>query len=241
MSNKRYKTPINRQTQAKTTTGLNSLLWMFVGAIIAVMVGVFFYLSPLFDGFRNEVDVNPNIDVTPLPQETKPTTEYEFYEILPKRNFRTDGAELDSNATKSQTTNSQIDVVVQAPKSDNTQETKSKNTATEEDTTGGESSSIHKTQNTPSEVVKGDIHIQKNSHTYILQIRSYDNPEEADQKRAEVMMAGINAKVIRRVDDTTGIELYQVVSDVMNRETAIRASSRLRENGIDSLIIEQRH
>lgn len=235
MSNKRYKDPISRHEQTQTKTGLNSLLWMFVGAIIAVMVGVFFYLSPLFDGYRNEVDVNPDVKVTPLPQqETSSAADYEFYEILPNRNFANENIQLDKNHTNTSPDDVAVDVVVQAPK----QESEPDITVVEEDATYDEPAQT--TQEKP-DVSDGDIHIQKSNRTYVLQVRSYDNAQDADRKRAEVIMAGVDVKVVRRVD-STGMEIYQVVSAPMNsREAAMRARQRLSENGIDVLIIEQQH
>lgn len=89
------------------------------------------------------------------------------------------------------------------------------------------------------ESTSGNIEITAHKNTYILQIRSYDNPDEADRMRAEVMMSGIDARVIKRVDD--GMELYQVISNTMNsKEEALSASRRLSNNGIDSLVVEQR-
>ena len=83
-----YKAPVDRKTQERTKAGWQSLLWMFVGAILAVMIGVFLYLSPLFDGFRKEVEVNAPVEVAPLPQNTEKSNDYEFYEILPQRKFQ---------------------------------------------------------------------------------------------------------------------------------------------------------
>lgn len=230
MSNPRYKRPINRRDEANTKLGLASLLWMLIGAIIAVMIGVFFYLSPLFDGFSREVDVNPDAQVTPLPQDTPPTSEYEFYEILPKREFRGDTPNLeDSNDTAAVST--RIDAVVEAPK--HTKEQEAQITVVEEDETYDEPSPTS-TKN------EENIHIEASKRTYILQIRSYDNPEDADRKRAEVRMTGIEAKVVRRLD-IAGEELYQVVSNPTNsKEDIIKMRQHLSNNGIDALIIEQR-
>ena len=74
-----------------------------------------------------------------------------------------------------------------------------------------------------------------------MQIRSYKNAEEADKKRAEVLMAGIEAQVIR-TKDPSGVELYRVISTPMNsRAAAIEAERQLSESGIDALIVEQRY
>lgn len=237
-----HKEPVSRETQARTRLGLLSLLWMFVGAIIAVMIGVFLYLSPLFDGFRKDVDVNPEATITPLPQAPNKPNEYEFYEILPERDFKTsqsglgevpsvsdDEASQDSTATP-KTQARAVDVVVSA-KADDTQIT-----VVEEDETYDEPTA----NTTAQKIDEIQISSAQNATTYILQVRSYDNAEEADKKRSEVIMAGVDAKVVHRIDPS-GVSLYQVVSMPFNsRMSAIEAEQKLSNNGIDSLIIEQR-
>ncbi len=75
--------------------------------------------------------------------------------------------------------------------------------------------------------------------SYILQINSYDNATDADKRRAQVLMAGVDASVIK--NSTNNTLVYQVVSKSMNSPTeVIRAQQRLHKNGIDSLIVEQR-
>ncbi|UZA29651.1 hypothetical protein LP097_12165 [Moraxella bovis] len=49
---------------------------------------IFLYLSPLFDSFKTEVEVNPPTKVEPLPQKEQ-ANNYEFYEVLPTREFHT--------------------------------------------------------------------------------------------------------------------------------------------------------
>lgn len=76
---------------------------------------------------------------------------------------------------------------------------------------------------------------------YVLQIRSYDNAYDADQKRAQVMMAGVLAYVIRGLDQD-GTRVYQVVSEpLVSDEQALIAYERLRTNGIDSVVIQKKH
>ncbi|AWY21144.1 SPOR domain-containing protein [Moraxella bovis] len=235
MPQRPYNKPISREQKVRTSSGLISLLWMFVGAVIAVMIGFFLYLSPLFDSFKTEVEVNPPTKVEPLPQKEQ-ANNYEFYEVLPTREFHTGenvagGEPVTDEATITEQPEVKPDAVVISDshqENDNVSGTNETEIAiTEEDATyEGESTS-------------GNIEITAHKNTYILQIRSYDNPDEADRMRAEVMMSGIDARVIKRVDD--GMELYQVISNTMNsKEEALSASRRLSNNGIDSLVVEQR-
>ncbi len=79
-----------------------------------------------------------------------------------------------------------------------------------------------------------------NKKSYVLQINSYNEASQADKRRAQVLMAGVDAKVIKK--NNGGTIVYQVVSTVMDKPSEVLKSQRLlQKNGIDSLIIEQRH
>lgn len=232
-----YQEPKSRKTEARTRLGLASLLWMFVGAVITVMAGLFLYLSPLFDGFRKEVDVNPEVVVEPTqPQKPK---EYEFYEILPESNFQGRGSALGSvpddaeqapqNPPPAKTPSTPtVDVVVSArPDGD-------KITIAQSDETYDDPAS------SDEKIDKIQISTSPSNTTYILQVRSYDSVEEADKKRNEVIVAGVDARVVHRID-TSGVALYQVISaPFTNKESAQEAQQRLSDSGIDALLIEQR-
>lgn len=233
---KNYDKPISRQQKDRISSGLASLLWMFVGAMIAVMVGVFLYLSPLFDGFKVDVDVNPSVAVQPLPTTSEQPESYEFYEVLPKREFQT-GRSVVGEKTEETAVASSVkpDVVVNADKA-----TKVITSAEKVDTQNqGVAIVEEETTYDDDDTATDNIKISTTKKSYILQIRSYDNPEEADLMRAEVMMAGVDARVIKRMDN--GMEIYQVVSNVMNASEVSHASRRLKDNGIDALIVEQKH
>lgn len=231
---KNYDKPISRQQKDRISSGLASLLWMFVGAMIAVMVGVFLYLSPLFDSFKVDVDVNPSVAVQPLPTTSEQPESYEFYEVLPKREFQT-GRSVVGEKTEEVAVASSVkpDVVVNADKATKVI------TPTEKVDTQNQGVAIVEEETTYDDTATDNIKISTTKKSYILQIRSYDNPEEADLMRAEVMMAGVDARVIKRMDN--GMEIYQVVSNVMNASEVSHASRRLKDNGIDALIVEQKH
>lgn len=80
-----------------------------------------------------------------------------------------------------------------------------------------------------------------NATTYILQINSFDNASDADRRRAEVLMAGVDAQIVKKRDAQDQI-LYQVISRTMpTAEQAALAHRQLQNNGIDSIIVEQRY
>lgn len=240
MTKHSYDKPISHEQKTRTASGLSSLLWMLVGALIAVMIGVFLYLSPLFDGFKTEVDVNPPTKVELLPQKEQ-VGEYEFYEVLPKREFHTSGSVVGEKvAVDAQMKTTAPDAVVKAAASStqkNTEVDDDKNiTITEEDITydGDDEFAVNSRND------RNNIKISSTPSTYILQIRSYDNPEDADRMRAAVMMAGVDARIVKRVDND--VVLYQVISNVMSsKQDVMHASQRLSDSGIDSLVVEQKY
>lgn len=76
--------------------------------------------------------------------------------------------------------------------------------------------------------------------SYILQINSFSSAEEADKRRAQVLMAGVDAHVVKN-KLSNGQVVYQVVSPtITNRQNVMAAQQRLQNNGIDSLVVEQR-
>lgn len=217
---------IDNEVETKRKNGLYSLLMMFVGALIAVMVGVFFYLSPFFND--SSPPLNQAVEVVPLPEETaSEVTEYQFYEVLPEQEFRSAPEGVSVQAEKPQKDVSlKVDTTVKA-ETPEPAEAEEEITVVEEDATYDEPE--------PSISISTDT-----GTTYILQVRSYETANEADLKRAEVMMAGIDAQVLKR-DDGTGDTIYQVVSMPMQtRDEAMSAYRRLQSNGIDSVVVEQK-
>ncbi|MDO4426624.1 MAG: SPOR domain-containing protein [Moraxella sp.] len=218
---------IDNEVETKRKNGLYSLLMMLVGALIALMVGVFFYLSPFFND--SSPPLNQAVEVVPLPEETaSEVTEYQFYEVLPEQEFRSVPEEVSVQAEKPEKVVSlKVDTTVKAevPPPAEVDEI----TVVEEDATYDEpepSISISTGAGTGT--------------TYILQVRSYELANDADLKRAEVMMAGIDAQVLKR-DDGTGNTIYQVVSlPMQTRDEAMSAYRRLQSNGIDSVVVEQK-
>lgn len=221
----------------KSGCGLLSLTMTVVCLAIVIALGVFAYFSPLFDSFRAQQAPQAEEQVEPIQDPTAPI-EYEFYEVLPEQDFRSipQGVSTQDTPTAPTDTLSPDAVVAAKPVAKSAQaasdDASSDNTiaVTEEDSTyDGDDT----TDTKGDEAVSGT--------TYILQIRSYTTADEADVKRAEVLMAGVDAVVVKRTDSSNGTHFYQVVSTPMkSREEASQASIRLSNNGIDSLIVEQK-
>lgn len=257
-------------TEKRKSSSVSGLLWMFVGAVLTLMIGVFLYLSPLFDfsPAGGETGTDADRQVQPRVETDTDNSDYEFYEILPNQEMATIPDE-----DIGETGNGQIgdirafepDVVVNQPEgvstSDNTDNVGiSENTASESNRGNNADASDSSddiviveenatydgtppsSSNTANNAGAGTASIKQAAPatTYILQINSFGNADEADRRRAQVLMAGVDAKVVKNTT-ANGLPIYQVISRSMsNRQAVTSAQQRLQNNGIDSIIVEQR-
>lgn len=73
---------------------------------------------------------------------------------------------------------------------------------------------------------------------YILQVNSYDNPDDADRQRAEVLLTGLSADIRQTTVDQ--VVWYRVVSGpYASKAEAEAAQNTLQNSGIDALVVEQ--
>ncbi|RLZ07414.1 SPOR domain-containing protein [Acinetobacter sp. 2JN-4] len=74
--------------------------------------------------------------------------------------------------------------------------------------------------------------------TYILQVRSYPDPDSADARRAEIILNGLSADVVKTVEN--GQTWYRVFSGPYDsQEAALAAQQTLQHSGIDSIVIKR--
>ncbi|OTG84568.1 cell division protein [Acinetobacter sp. ANC 5054] len=74
--------------------------------------------------------------------------------------------------------------------------------------------------------------------SYILQVRSYDDPDQADARRAEIILNGLSADVIQSTEN--GKVWYRVVSGPYDsQEAAVIAQQTLRHSSIDSIVVKR--
>ena len=261
-------------TEKRKSSSVSGLLWMFVGAVLTLMIGVFLYLSPLFDFSPADSTAGNDLDrqVEPRIDTDTDNSDYEFYDILPNQEMATipdeNISETDNDGLGSIGA-FEPDVVVTQPEN---------NSASRNDDTGNfgisESTSIEPsrgsnagTSNNSDDIViveedatydsapangntanrtnnagasTASIQPAKPAATYILQINSFGDADEADRRRAQVLMAGVDARVVKNTTGN-GLPIYQVISRPMNNRQAVTtAQQRLQNNGIDSIIVEQR-
>ncbi|MCG9494040.1 SPOR domain-containing protein [Acinetobacter pittii] len=75
--------------------------------------------------------------------------------------------------------------------------------------------------------------------TYILQVRSYNDPDQADARRAEIILNGLSADVVKSTEN--GQTWYRVISGPYDtQEAALAAQQTLQHSGIDSIVIKRK-
>lgn len=252
-------------TEKRKTSSASGLLWMFVGAILTLMIGVFLYLSPWFNFSPADSAADPNKQIQQRVDPDADNGDYEFYDILPNQEMATvpdeEFGESDGNQL-GQITEFEPDVIVNQTDgtassgnedagsvSEGTNSEPNTGAVTgnddivivEEDATYDGTPATSNTGTSASKPNAGTATIQAaKPATYILQINSFGDADEADRRRAQVLMAGVDAKVVKSTTGN-GLPIYQVISRPMSsRQAVATAQQRLQNNGIDSIIVEQR-
>lgn len=243
----------------KKSGGIGTFFSMLFGAILTLMIiGAVVLWDPL--GFNStkakqeqEYQVQPKIDTD------KDNPNYEFYDVLPEQEM----VALPNESVMDKEEAQQVDVrgfvadvvVTQQQKQQSQPQGDTANFGISEETmlnpednskpkavaTGEAQIAIVEEAGTYEDDAKAaTAQTEKKKRTYILQINSFGTADEADRRRAQVLMAGVDAKVVKMTtaNDET---IYQVVSSPMDsREVVMMAQKGLQNNGIDSLIVEQR-
>lgn len=230
-------------TPRKAPSTMSFFAAMLVGMILTVGIGLFVYLWNPFNQGKTTSAEAPMVQ--PKVQDKPKTNNYEFYDLLKEQQV----SAVPDEAAASQPVSAQPDVVLtqadsaSAPKSTNvsvvdnpllsddngTKPRTSANNSTIDTSTAADDKS--------SAIVIGN---EEPTRTYILQINSFDNADDADKRRAEVLMAGVDAQIVKKRlnNDQT---VYQVISRPMSSpEMAAQAQRQLQNSRIDSLIVEQR-
>ncbi len=73
---------------------------------------------------------------------------------------------------------------------------------------------------------------------YILQVRSYPDPDSADARRAEIILNGLSADVVKATEG--GQTWYRVISGPYDSQNAaVIAQQTLQHSGIDSIVVKR--
>ena len=74
--------------------------------------------------------------------------------------------------------------------------------------------------------------------SFILQVRSYDDPDQADARRAEIILNGLSADIVQSTEQ--GKVWYRVISGPYEtQEAAVIAQQTLQHSGIDSIVVKR--
>lgn len=85
---------------------------------------------------------------------------------------------------------------------------------------------------------RANIEASEPNISYILQVRSYPDPDSADARRAEIVMNGLSADVIQTEEN--GKVWYRVISGPYESQAAaLIAQQTLQNSGIDSIVVKK--
>ncbi|MCU4414951.1 SPOR domain-containing protein [Acinetobacter sp. WU_MDCI_Axc73] len=187
-----------------------SLIPKWLGTLVAILV--LMCIAVLLMLWKPWKPVSTKNEVTSTHyQEEETNHDYRFYDLLPQQQV-TPIPEQAVPETKSQ----QPVVIVEAPRETSTP-----------------------VSNDPTAAVAAEESVQQPHQTsYILQVRSYPDPDSADARRAEIILNGLSADVVKSVEN--GKTWYRVVSGPYDsQEAAVAAQQTLQHSGIDSIVVKR--
>ncbi len=241
------------KAKAKKTDSMSIFAAMLMGAVLTLGIGFFMYLWNPFNQGKTKVTSTEEIPMIEQKTPAEAQPEYEFYDLLK-------GDTVNTLPTQSMVEETPV-VIPETITPDVVVTNNNKTTANTETNSNPEAVADNATNtavNQPDEMTnkinelsesaqadvdsgKASINENPTNVTYILQINSFDNADDADKRRAQVLMAGVEAQVVKK-QTQDGSSTYQVISRPMtNQQMVAEAQLRLQNNGIDSLIVEQRH
>lgn len=203
--------PVKEPSNQKLIPGW---LWMIFGMLLGLFIMVVLYLWQPWRPASRPIDAT---QPSTAPSEAEQTNQdYQFYDLLPKQQV----TPIPNEAVPTDPNVAVANIIV-APEP--AAEASSEPLSTDSDS--GDSADAPITPATPQ---------------YLLQVNSYQNPDDADARRAEILLVGLPADV-RQSTLADGSMWFRVVSGPFaNRAEALNAQDLLQNSGIDSLVVEQR-
>ena len=186
-------------------------LWMIVGMLMGLFIMVILYLWQPWRPATRPIDATQPTNTASNDEETN--KDYQFYDLLPKQQV----SPVPSEAVPADT-QAADNTIIPAPPAVEVPVLPPQNTVTSD----------------PVEITAAA------TLQYILQVNSYQNPDDADARRAEILLVGLPADV-RQSKIADGSVWFRVVSGPFSsRAEALNAQRLLQDSGIDSLVVEQR-
>lgn len=210
------------RTQGKL---IPSWLWMAFGVLLGLCCAVLLYLWQPWQPANRPIDATQPTEAAAKDDKAGQTNkDYQFYDLLPKQQITpVPDQAVPSNSTKvSNNSNGQI-IVAPTPQSSKAG--------------GNASADQNATHSDPAEISNSSAPA---APQFILQVNSYKNPDDADARRAQILLVGLPADV-RQSTANDGSNWFRVVSGPYSSKVeALNAQHLLQDSGIDSLVVEQR-
>ncbi len=192
-------------------------LWGFFCSALLVFLAIMLYL---WQPWRPVTVADTHSAQTAKSVKSK-KSDYQFYDLLPKQQVLPVPADALPSSTESVKPLSTDPTLTNAQERDTPQNENTQNSASD----------------SPNLTI--EEHVRERRPQYILQIKSFDNADDADRQRGEILLTGQSAD-IRQTQDREGVTWYRVVSGpYLNRAAAVEAQKILENNGIDSIVVEQ--
>lgn len=185
------------------------LIPAWLGTLVVILIVLSFAVALML--WKPWAPVQPKNQVTSEHYQEETNKDYRFYDLLPQQQV----TPIPEQAIPENKDSGTV-VIVEAPQA----EQAASSTAT--DATEAQINPIP-AERTPS---------------YILQVRSYPDPDSADARRAEIILNGLSADVVKTVEG--GKTWYRVVSGPYDsQEAAVIAQQTLQHSGIDSIVVKR--
>ncbi|MGE8559196.1 MULTISPECIES: SPOR domain-containing protein [unclassified Acinetobacter] len=184
------------------------LIPAWLGTLVVILIVLSFAVALML--WKPWAPVKPKNQINSEHYQEDTNKDYRFYDLLPQQQV----TPIPDQAVP-ETKNSGTVVIVEAPEAE---------TAPPADTAepGLEASEAPVAQ-PPS---------------FILQVRSYPDPDSADARRAEIILNGLSADVVKSVEG--GQTWYRVISGPYDsQEAAMIAQQTLQRSGIDSIVVKR--
>lgn len=203
--------PVKEPSNQKLIPGW---LWMIFGMLLGLFIMVLLYLWQPWRPANRPIDATQPTSAESSADETN--KDYQFYDLLPKQQV----TPVPDEAVPANPNNAADNIIVATPS------TPAVEPPVPDD--------VNADNSDPVEITTATL------PQYILQVNSYQNPDDADARRAEILLIGLPADV-RQSTLADGSTWFRVVSGPFaNRAEALNAQSLLQNSGIDSLVVEQR-
>ncbi|MFH7765362.1 SPOR domain-containing protein [Acinetobacter sp. BSP-28] len=184
------------------------LIPAWLGTLVVILIVLSFAVALML--WKPWAPVKPKDQISSEHYQEDTNKDYRFYDLLPQQQVTPIPDQAVPETKKPETV-----VIVEAPEAETAPPTETAEPGLE---------------STEAPVVQ--------QPSYILQVRSYPDPDSADARRAEIILNGLSADVVKSVEG--GQTWYRVISGPYDSaEAAIIAQQTLQRSGIDSIVVKR--